>query len=159
VLDVRWITIFFFTFNLFSVASLAAEKRNQLEELLIWKLSDELKLNSAEEKKFSEILKKLNENKADLNQSLQKSIEAMSKASTPKAKEAELTLYRKLVQNYAKLSEQEIDQLKPLLGVDRMVQYLNVKQDLTNKIKTLLSSENSSNGTKPLPSPKIIEEK
>ncbi len=125
---------------------------------MIWKLSDELKLSSIEEKKFSDILKNLNDEKSNLNQSLQKSVERMTKASTTKAKEAELGNYRKLLQSYAKLSEQEIDRLKPVLGVDRFVQYLNVKQELTNKIKTLLSSESGGNG-KPLPSPKIIEEK
>lgn len=137
---------------------MAAEKRNQLEELMIWKMSDELKLTSIEEKKFSEILKNLNEEKANLNLSLQKSVDSMTKASSTKAKEAELGNYRKLLQSYGKLSEQEIDRLKPVLGVDRLVQYLNVKQELTNKIKTLLSSEGSGSG-KPLPSPKIIEEK
>ncbi|KYG67319.1 hypothetical protein AZI86_09995 [Bdellovibrio bacteriovorus] len=154
-----WITILLL-FNLFSAASLAAEKRNQLEELLIWKMSDELNLSSIEEKKFAEILKNLNEEKASLNQALQSSVEAMGKASTSKTKEAELAKYKRLTQNYGKLGEQEIDRLKPLLGVDRLVQYLNIKQDLTNKIKTLLSSENSGGkNAKPLPSPKIIEEK
>lgn len=153
-----WITILLL-FNLFSAAALAAEKRNQLEELLIWKMSDELKLSSIEEKKFAQILKNLNEEKSTLNQALQSSIEAMGKASTSKAKEAELSKYMRLTQNYGKLGEQEIDRLKPLLGVDRLVQYLNIKQDLTNKIKTLLSSENGGKSAKPLPSPKIIEEK
>ena len=153
-----WITILLL-FNLFSAASLAAEKRNQLEELLIWKMSDELKLSSAEEKKFAEILKNLNEEKSSLNQALQSSVEAMGKASSSKAKEAELAKYKRLTQNYGKLGEQEIDRLKPLLGVDRLVQYLNIKQDLTNKIKTLLSSESGGKSAKPLPSPKIIEEK
>lgn len=154
----RWI-IFFLLFNLFSGVIVAAEKRNQLEELLIWKISDELKLTSTEEKKFSEVLKHLNEEKALLNKSMGQSIEAMSKAPTVKAKEAELSHYKKLVKSYAKLSEQEIDRLKPLLGLDRTVQYLNIKQDLTNKIKTLLSSENGGKGGKPLPDPKLIEEK
>lgn len=122
-------------------------------------MSDELKLSSAEEKKFAEILKNLNEEKSSLNQALQSSVEAMGKASSSKAKEAELAKYKRLTQNYGKLGEQEIDRLKPLLGVDRLVQYLNIKQDLTNKIKTLLSSESGGKSAKPLPSPKIIEEK
>lgn len=146
-------------FNLFSAASLAAEKRNQLEELLIWKMSDELKLSSSEEKKFAEILKNLNEDKTRLNRALQASVETMAKAPNVKAKESELAHYKRLTQNYGKLGEQELDLLKPLLGVDRLVQYLNIKQDLTNKIKSLLSSENGGKSVKPLPSPKIIEEK
>lgn len=154
----RWI-IFFLLFNLFSVAAFAAEKRNQLEELLIWKISDDLKLTSVEEKKFAKILKNLNDEKANLNQALQDSIELMNKAATLKTKDIELGQYKKLLQSYAKLSEYEIDRLKPLLGVERMVQYLKVKQDLTNKIKSLLSSENGGKSSKPLPAPQIIEEK
>lgn len=157
----RAFVILIVTFNLFSVSFLApagaAEKRNQLEELMIWKFSDELKLTSLEEKKFSEILRSLNEEKAALNQSLQGAVEKMAKADTKKAKEDELNRYRKLLQSYARLGEQELDRLKPLLGIDRLAQYLALKQDIANKIKTLLSSD--AGAGKALPPPKLIEEK
>ena len=144
----------------FSVAVHAAEKRNQLEELLIWKMSDELKLSTTEEKKFSDIVREINKRKAQYNQELQASVEKMSKAKTGKAKDEELTLYRKSLQNYGRMSEEEFDKLKPLLGPERMVQYLQIKQDLTNRIKTMLTNpEVSPKATKPLPSPKLIEEK
>lgn len=150
-------------FNLFSAVisapAVAAEKRNQLEELMIWKLSDELKLSSVEEKKFTEILKSLNEEKANLNSSLEKSIQAMGKATTTQTKEAELTRYLKFTQSYAKISEQEITRLKDVLGLDRMIQYLQLKQEFTNKIRSLLSSDSGGKSPKPLPPPKVIEEK
>nr|BFD58522.1 hypothetical protein CKG001_06290 [Bdellovibrio sp. CKG001] len=144
----------------FSVAAHAAEKRNQLEELLIWKLSDELKLNTAEEKKFSDIVREINKKKAQFNQELQVSVERMNKAATAKAKEEELTSYRKSLQSYGRMSEEEFDKLKTLLGPERMVQYLQIKQDLTNRIKTMLTNpEGNPKATKPLPAPKLIEEK
>ncbi|UXR64750.1 hypothetical protein EZJ49_00580 [Bdellovibrio bacteriovorus] len=144
----------------FSVAAHAAEKRNQLEELLIWKMSDELKLNTTEEKKFSDIVREINKKKAQFNQELQASVEKMSKAATEKAKDEELVTYRKSLQNYGRMSEEEFDKLKPLLGPERMVQYLQIKQDLTNRIKTMLTNpEGSPKEVKPLPSPKLIEEK
>lgn len=158
----RWINFplsIILTLHLFSVASVAAEKKNQLEELLIWKMSEELKLTPVEEKKFSDIVKKLNEKKGTLNRDLQHSVEKMGALSKSKLKEEELNRYRKLTQNYGRLGEEEFDQLKGLLGVDRMARYLQVKQDLTNRIKTMLSNPESSKGGQVLPPPQLIEEK
>lgn len=137
----------------------AVEKRNQLEELLIWKMSDELKLNSIEEKKFTEILKGLNTKKAELNRSLQDSIEKM-KMVDAKAKGGELIRYRKSLAHYNRLSEEEFDRLHSLLGIERMVQYLVIKQDLTNRIKSMLVNPEAGRRARPnLPPPKVIEEK
>lgn len=163
VIKVRWIVIFILAGVLcgpINPAAHAVEKRNQLEELLIWKMSDELKLNPVEEKKFTEIVKSLNTKKAELNQNLQSSIDKMSKASSSKLKEEELARYRKVLQNYSRVAEEEFDRLKPLLGAERMTQYLVIKQDLTNRIKTMLANPDSnSKGSKTLPQPKLIEEK
>lgn len=142
-----------------SSAVYAAGKRNQLEELLIWKLSDELKLSPAEEKKFAETVRALNQKKAEMNQSLQTSIEKLSKLKTAKEKEEELGRYRKALQSFGRLGEEEFDKLKPLLGGERMAQYLVIKQDLANRIKTMLVNPDNGKGDKALPQPKLIEEK
>ncbi|MGZ3772378.1 MAG: hypothetical protein ACXVCY_01510 [Pseudobdellovibrionaceae bacterium] len=161
----RWIKFVLLFLNaglLFNPSAVfAAEKHNQLEELLIWKMSDELKLNSVEEKKFTDIVKSLNEKKSELNRSLQDSIEKMSKANPVKLKDQELSHYRKILQNYNRISEEEFDRLKPLLGSERMAQYLSIKQDLTNRIKTMLANPeaNGKGEKKTLPPPKVIEEK
>ena len=65
-------------------AAESSDKRNQLEELFIWKLSDELKLSPVEEKKFTDIVKNLNKKKADLNHSLSEAIDKMKQASSTK---------------------------------------------------------------------------
>ena len=141
-------------------AVFAETKRNQLEELFIWKMSDELKLTSSEEKKFTDIVKTLNKKKADLNQALQASIEQMGKAPTAKKKEEELNRYRKNLQSFNHLSEDEIDQMKSLLGVERTIQYLQFKQDIANRIKATLANPDSPLKVekKVLPAPKVIEE-
>ncbi|XGC81480.1 hypothetical protein ACES2L_03150 [Bdellovibrio bacteriovorus] len=145
--------------SLIGISSQAAEKNQQLEELLIWKMSDELKLGSVEEKKFSELIKQLNKRKSEIGQSLNESIQSMSKAVTPKQKEEGLAKYRKHLQNYGKVSEEEFDRLKTLLGNERMIQYLAIKQDLTNRIKTMLvRPEANSKPSKSLPQPKVIIE-
>lgn len=138
----------------------AAEKKNQLEELLIWKISDELKLTSIEEKKFTEILKSLNSQKAKLNTDIQTLIADIGKNEKNKAKEDALLRYRRLSKSYGELSLQEYDKLKPFLGTERMVQYLVIKQDLNHKIKSMFrSSESGGNAAPVLPPPKLIEEK
>ncbi|WP_246845333.1 hypothetical protein [Bdellovibrio sp. NC01] len=137
-----------------------SDKKNQLEELFIWKLSDELKLSPVEEKKFTDIVKDLNRKKADLNNELQEITEKMSKAANTKKREEQLVAYRKTLQSYNHISEEEFDKLKPLLGADRFVQYLQIKQDLTKRIKSMLANpEAPKTDKKNLPAPKVIEEK
>ena len=144
---------------LFSFQAFAEDKKNQLEELFIWKTSDELKLSSSEEKKFTDIVKSLNKRKADLNQALHDSVDKISTAKTTKEKEAELTKYRKDLGAYNKISEEEFDKLKTLLGSERLAQYLKIKQDLTGRIKTLLANpEGNKSPDKKLPAPKVIIE-
>ena len=70
-----WISLGFFV----NSNAVAAEKRNQLEELLIWKMSDELKLSPLEEKKFTDVVRQLNQKKTELNRELQASIEKLAK--------------------------------------------------------------------------------
>ena len=137
----------------------ALEKRNKVEEFLIWKLSDELKLTAKEEKEFTEIIKKLNAQKAEQNRILQDSIEKMKKASE-KNRSEELARYRKALTAYNHVSEEEFDELKPLLGNERLAQYLYIKQDLAARIKSMLITPEANGKAKPtLPQPKLIEEK
>lgn len=137
----------------------AAEKKNQLEELFIWKMSDELKLSAVEEKKFTDTVRELNTKKATLNQDMTSSLDKIAKLKETKEKEAELTKYRKTLQNYGRIAEEEYDRLKPMLGTDRMAQYLLLKQDLLNRIRTMILNPTATKDSKPLPVPKVIEEK
>lgn len=145
---------------LFGFQTWAEEKKNQLEELFIWKTSDELKLSSQEEKKFTDIVKSLNKRKAELNQSLHDSVDKMAVAKTTKEREDELARYRKNLSSYNKISEEEFDKLKAVLGTDRLAQYFKIKQDLTGRIKSMLANpeQKSVPVKKPLPSPKVIVE-
>lgn len=153
-------SLIIFILVFFSFQAFAEEKKNQLEELFIWKTSDELKLSTSEEKKFTEIVKTLNKRKADLNQSLHESVDKFATLKTTKEKEAELTKYRKNLGTYNKISEEEYDKLKVVLGTERLAQYLKLKQDLTGRIKTMLANPENKNvpGKTPLPAPKVTIE-
>ena len=140
-------------------ASLASDKKNQVEELMIWKISDELKLSTKEEQKFAQIFKKLNLRKNELNRSLQELI-VINGSSSEKDTIQTLQRYRKKLVEYNKLSEVEFDELKGFFGSTKMLKYLQIKQDLNNRIKQMLSQgESEAKAKATLPQPKIIEEK
>ena len=132
-------------------------KATHLEELLIWKVSDELKLKPAEEKSFAEIIKKLNLEKAQLSENIQKEISALKDEKSEKNLQALLKNHRKSISNYSRLTEKEFDQLSKLLGPQRMSQYLVIKQDITQRIKSLLSTPENKSTPANLPPPKFIE--
>lgn len=161
----RILVVIFFSAFLSGVSSSVAraEKRNQLEELFIWKMSEELKLTAIEEKRFTEVVKSINTEKSNLNKTLQESIGQMTKVSGDKAQGEALKKYRKDLVRYNRLSEDEIERMQSLLGVARTIQYLQIKQDLTNKVKSLLVSPEakakSDTKTPAMPAPKVIEEK
>ena len=124
-------------------------------------MSEELKLTATEEKKFTEIVKSINTEKSSLNKNLQDSIGLMSKLSGDKAQGEALKKYRKDLSKYNRLSEDEVERVQALLGVARTIQYLQIKQDLTNKVKSMLVSPEgkAKPGAKEMPAPTIIEEK
>jgi hypothetical protein len=143
-----------------SLASAAEVSKSKIEELFIWKMSDELSLSPQEEKKFSDLVRGLNEKKGGLSLQLHDQLEQMQKAKTETEKGQILGRYKKTLQSYNHLAEEELDKMKSLLGVNRTVKYLEVKQDMTNRLKSLLiNPEGAPKGpVAPLPEPKVIEE-
>ncbi len=122
-------------------------------------MSDELSLKPADEKKMGDLIKTLNQRKSDLNSDMQLSLQKMKVAKTAEAKSVELAQYRKKLEAYNQVSMEEFDKMKSLLGPDKMIQYLHIKQDITNRLKNLLANPEGSSLKKPaLPAPKIIEE-
>ena len=155
ILSYLFISLLTFTSS-FSIAS--SGTKNQLEDLFIWKMSEELKLSPVEEKRFTDTVKTLNQKKSDLNKELQDSLANMAKAETDKQKAEQLKNYKRTLHAYNVVSEEEVEKIQGMLGAARTIQYLQIKQDLTNRIKTMLTTPEGSKA-KPLPAPKVIEEK
>lgn len=135
-------------------------ERSYIEDIFIWKISDELKLTAQEEKKFTEINRSLNRKKSDLNKKIHQSVQNLSANSS----EGALNKYKKLIQDYNQLSISEFDSIRRLLGTKKFISYLKIKNELTNKIKSILTSEKRPNDktetlSHPLPPPKVIIEK
>lgn len=119
---------------------LATNKAKQVEDLFIWKISDELKLSVKEEKSFSEIIRKLNKEKLDLtNQMDQLTIELKDQKDNKKNQQI-LKKYKVSIQKYGLTSVQEIDKIEKLIGSERTAKYIVLKNDFTSKLKQLLST-------------------
>lgn len=152
------------SFSVFTVSAAdeASVKKSYLEDIFIWKMSDELKLTAKEEKQFTDISKSLNKRKADLNRQIQDAIHGLqSDKAGEKTLEEDLRRYKKLLQEYNQVSITEYDSVKRLLGPQKFVSYLKIKNDLTSKVKSILigdkGPERRETGAR-LPSPKVIVE-
>lgn len=132
-------------------------RKNQFEDLFVWKVSDELKLTEIEEKKFSSILRDTNNKKNQLSNKLDESILKANKDGSEAAIKSSLAVYKKNLENFNKVSIQEYEQLKNLFGPKRMAKYLKLKMELSSKVKSLLTDKSEKKETA-LPPPKIIEE-
>lgn len=137
------------------------KKQNRVEELFIWKISDELKLNITEEKSISTLLKNLNQKKNQINSEIQNSIHQLKEAKTNSERSLLLGKYRQKLREMNDLSLKEIDGVQKILGVERTAKYLNVKNELVAKIKNLIANPEKDENPKidkKLITPKIIEE-
>lgn len=132
----------------------AVETRNKVEELFIWKISDELKLTVPEEKKLADYVRDLNRRRFRVNEDIQLTLK---KLSSNKDREKILSEHRKLLKSYSDLSIEEADRIQKILGVDKAAQYFVLKNDLTNRLKSMLATPDKKNA-EPLAPPKVIEE-
>ena len=133
-------------------------KKTQLEDIFIWKISDELKLTVQQEKAFTELSKSLNRKKSEINRLIQESIQSLEIGN----KETNLQKYRRLMSDYNQLSLKEFDSFKKLLGVQKYTEYIRIKNELNTKVKSILIGEKPVERKEPLvklPPPKIIVEK
>ena len=162
----KYFTFILFILLSFSHKSFATEsdvKKTHLEDIFIWKISDELKLSAKDEKKFTEIQKDLNRKKSDLNRQIQEASQEMVTLGSAKPAQiaAGLKKYRRLLVEYNQLSIIEFDSIRSLLGDKKFTEYLQVKSDLTSKVKSMLVGEKDKKeiSNSPLLPPKIIIEK
>lgn len=182
------LSVFILVFLVFTALSTHAEElrpaNHKFEDLFIWKVSDELKLSVPEEKSFSDLIRSLNQRKSSLNDQIQatlKKISAASPASSAstagaanvastasaevaaknahkKSMDKTLSEYRSELKALNNLNIEEIDQVKKILGSERAAQYLVLKNDLANQLRSKLMNPDTDKSKADLPLPKIIEE-
>lgn len=148
--------------------------QNKVEQLFLWKISDELKLNVQEEKKLTSIVQTINQKKIRLTQQMEKQADLFVKASSNGERSMTYQAYERTLKEHNQLNLEELTTIKSLLGLERLAKYLFIKKDFTEKVKSLLVSQDKSEKDptapasheeetpkkpmKVLPPPKIIEE-
>ena len=132
--------------------------KNKVEELFIWKMSDDLSLTYEQEKKFAEIVKQLNEKKAKISQDLETKLNTLKTAKDAKARDSALADYRKTLAQYGTLSVEEIDLMTKAFGNEKAAQYLYLKAEFTQKLKQIISNGEAEKPKTKLPPPTVIQE-
>ncbi len=136
----RGIFVLFCVFIVLSYSGPLSAKNN-LEELIIWKLSDELKLPAETEKQFSESLRKFNDKKNESSQILEGQVQVLKKITNEKERQLWLDRYRKTLVDFNALILAEHDEVKKVLGNEKFVRYIELKSDLNSRIKNLMLSK------------------
>ena len=119
---------------------LVERERRRLEELFIWKMSEELKLSVETETPFAEAIRALNREKSNVNQELSRTLQAIEKAKSPKEREAAFRSYETAWRQYGELPLKEISRMRPILGSEKLGQYLVGKSLMAEKLKALSTS-------------------
>ena len=129
-------TLLFFTGSL-------AFANSKVEELFIWKMSEELDLSPKEEKIFSDKFRELNAKKNGLNNQLQQLVQNDSSPSDLNKAKDFLKKYQSLLTMGNRVGVEEVEAMAKILGPERTVRYLRIKHDLSGKVRTLLSQPSS----------------
>lgn len=151
------ISVLFFS-QLALAESAAPPNRNRMEELFLWKVSEDLKLSVSEDKALSDFVKDLNKRRNSANEAVQTTLKKIAEASDAKSSEKALADYKKKIKSYNDLSIEEIDRMKKILGPQRASKYFTIKNDLSNRIKTLLAAPDKPDDKVDLSAPKVIVE-
>src|SRR4051812_48107016 len=110
-------TMIILLFSLFSLGQ--SQNKSKIEDLLIWKIAEDLKLNVKEEKSLSEIIKSISSKKQIANGRLEELIQQMPRLATELEKTKALSDYKKQLKTINELSVQEIDQIQKALGSEK----------------------------------------
>jgi hypothetical protein len=111
----------------------------RVEELFIWKASEELRLPPEQELKFAETVRELNARRRKATDTMDQTILSLANAKT-KAEAEKLTAnYKSELREVHAAQIAELDQLKKVLGAEKLARYLVVKNQITDKLKTLIS--------------------
>ncbi len=103
-------------------------------------MSEELKLAVEIETPFAEAIRALNREKAKVNQDLSKALQEIENSKTVKQREVALQNYEMAWRRYGDLPIKEMVRMRPILGSEKLGQYLVVKSLMAEKLKSLSTS-------------------
>lgn len=110
----------------------------RLEELFIWKASEELRLPPDQEAKFADTIRELNARRRKVNEAMEHSIQALNGAKTKAEAEKLTAAYKAQLKEVHAVQLAEFDQLKQIIGVEKLARFLVVKNEITDRLKALM---------------------
>ncbi len=119
---------------------LVDRERRRLEELMIWKMSEELKLPILIEAQFTEVIRNLNVEKGRSNNDLATSLIELGQAKTDKEADLVLKRFEKAIRRSQQVPLNEFKRLKRLLGPQKLARYFVAKSQMVEKLKALSSA-------------------
>lgn len=153
--------VFYILFvSLFSIVAMGADldkRRNRIEELFIWKVSDTLGLDSKQETEFSQIMSKLREDKSRIDDQISQTLRKLESEKDKKKIESHLKEYKKYLAEYSELQMSELDKLEKLFGAQKLATYLTLKEKLVSKLKDAMASAGKASQLK-VKDPKVVHE-
>jgi phage host-nuclease inhibitor protein Gam len=123
------------------LARASSDYRQKLQELFIWKVSEELKLAPKEEKQFGDLIRELNQRKVELQKDLDQQIEFFKTAKASELKK-NLKAYSSSLRRFNEINSDEIEKMKNIIGLEKTAKYLVLKAELSAKLKNMLSEKN-----------------
>ncbi|CAN5481489.1 hypothetical protein BH10BDE1_BH10BDE1_24650 [soil metagenome] len=128
---------------------LVDRERRRLEELFIWKISEELKLPVEMETSFAEAIRSLNREKSRANADVAKALEMLNQAQNANQSKARgeseraVRRYEQAWKVYGALPLREVSRMRAILGSERLGRYLVAKAQMAEKLKALSAREAS----------------
>ncbi len=124
-------------------------ERKRLEEVFIWKMSEELRLSVEIETTFAEAIRALNREKYSANSEVSMALVAIEKSKSPKERDQALKRYERAWRTYGELPIREVSRMKPILGVEKLGQYLVAKSQMAERMKALSTNTHPNTAVKP----------
>jgi len=142
---------------------------SRLEELLIWKVSEDLHLSVPDEKRISDMIHELDQKKQEKAAQIEQAQKNLETATSDVESKKKLKDYREALRAYNQISVEEVDRVQKILKSPVAAQYFVVKGHLSRRIRNLLGGTSNHGDAVPrerghieklgpLSDPKIIEE-
>ena len=120
-----------------SEQSLVDREKRRLEELFIWKMSEELKLPVEVESSFAETIRSLNREKSKSLSDIESALVAIDQAKTKTESEKAVKRYEKAIRKFGDVPIREVSRLRKVLGSERLSRYLVSKSQMAEKLKAM----------------------
>ncbi len=130
----------------------------KFEDLFIWKVAEDLKLTQKEEAAVGDVIRDVSQRKAKINDELDLLYKKLRRDDNDTTRKATLKKIKDAHKAQAQITIDELDRMEKGIGLKKLAQYLEVKQELADKIKSIWL-QNDQKSDKKLPPPKVIEEK